>query len=36
MEDKDLDYQLPYDPSIDKEKLNEQITALNSFLSACD
>jgi hypothetical protein len=35
MEGKDLDYQPPYDPSIDEEKLKEQITALNSFLSAC-
>ncbi|CAF2131507.1 unnamed protein product, partial [Rotaria magnacalcarata] len=36
MEDKDLDYQLPYDPSTGEEKSNEQITALNNFLSACD
>ncbi|CAF4552882.1 unnamed protein product [Rotaria sp. Silwood2] len=35
MEDKDLDYQPPNDPSTDEEKLKEQITALNNFLSAC-
>ncbi|CAF4892301.1 unnamed protein product, partial [Rotaria sp. Silwood2] len=35
IEDKDLDYQPSYDPFIDKEKANEQITAFNSFLSAC-
>ncbi len=35
MEDKDLDYQPPFGLSIDEEKLNKQITALNSFLSAC-
>ncbi|CAF4997595.1 unnamed protein product, partial [Rotaria sp. Silwood1] len=35
MEDKDLDYQPPYDPATGKEKLKEQITALNNFLSAC-
>ncbi|CAF1378259.1 unnamed protein product, partial [Rotaria sordida] len=35
MEDKDPDYQPPYDPATDKEKLKEQITALNNFLSAC-
>ncbi|CAF4076174.1 unnamed protein product, partial [Rotaria sp. Silwood2] len=36
MEDEDLDYQPPYDPSTGEEKLKEQITALNNFLSACD
>ncbi|CAF1457032.1 unnamed protein product [Rotaria sordida] len=35
MQDKDLDYEPPYDPSIDEEKLKEQIAALNSFLAAC-
>ena len=35
MDDKDLDYQPLFDPSIGREKLNEQIKALNSFLSAC-
>ncbi|CAF2990977.1 unnamed protein product [Rotaria sp. Silwood2] len=35
MEDKDLDYQPPYDPATGKEKLKEQITALNNFLSVC-
>ncbi|CAF1510917.1 unnamed protein product [Adineta steineri] len=36
MEDKDLDYQPPFDVSIGEEKVKEQITALNSFLAACD
>ena len=35
MDDKDLDYQPPFDPSIGEEKLNQQIKTLNSFLSAC-
>ncbi len=35
MKDKDFDYQAPFDPSIGEEKLNEQIIALNSFLSVC-
>ena len=35
MDDKDLDYQPPFDLSSGEEKLNEQIKALNSFLSAC-
>ena len=35
MDDKDLDCQPPYDPSIDEEKLNKQIIALNNFLAAC-
>ena len=30
-----LDYQPLYAPSIDDEKVNKQIVALNSFLSAC-
>jgi hypothetical protein len=34
MEDKDLDYESPYEPIIDEEKLNKQITVLNNFLSA--
>ena len=34
-DDKDLDHEPPFDLSIDDEKLNEQITALNSFLAAC-
>ena len=35
MDDKDLDYQPPYDPSIDEENLNKQIITLNNFLAAC-
>ena len=35
MEDKDIDYQPPFDASTGKEKRKEQIAALNSFLSAC-
>ncbi|CAF2708218.1 unnamed protein product [Rotaria sp. Silwood2] len=35
MEDKDLDYQPPFDASIGEEKIKEQLTALNSLLSAC-
>ena len=35
IEDKDLDYQQPFDPSINEEKIKEQITALNNFLVAC-
>ncbi|CAF1543048.1 unnamed protein product [Rotaria sp. Silwood1] len=35
MENKDLDYQPPFDPSIGEAKLKEQMIALNSFLFAC-
>ena len=35
MDDQDPDYQPPFDPSIDEQRLKEQITALNNFLAAC-